>query len=221
MKPEILLKAYVQYQCDDAFRELVAGTLDEVYSTALRIVQGPPHLVEETVLRVYQDLSRHARGLSEGVELAPWLREHTCKLAVGILHEEDRPVDRDTVKHEKEAASTPDRTKPAPPGLAIRVCQGILLGRARPKNSRLPYRAVWEPGMVRRLRIVAAAVCILGAIVALGKIPFHKRNPIVKGGDVQLTPASFAQLASPEERDVAMSDPPSTNTNAQINKIQK
>ena len=29
MKPEILLKAYVQYQSEDAFRELVGSTLDE------------------------------------------------------------------------------------------------------------------------------------------------------------------------------------------------
>jgi hypothetical protein len=43
MKPEILLKAYLQYQSEDAFRELVAGSLDEVYSTALRIVEGPQH----------------------------------------------------------------------------------------------------------------------------------------------------------------------------------
>ncbi len=94
MKPEILLKAYVQYQSDDAFRELVAVSVDEVYSIALRIVQGPQHLAEEAVLRVYWELARKAPRLGEGVVLASWLREHTCKMAVTVLHEEDRSVDR-------------------------------------------------------------------------------------------------------------------------------
>ena len=94
MKPEILLKAFVQYESEDAFRELVGSTLDEVYSLALRIVQGPQHLAEETVLRVYWELARKAPRLGEDVVLGSWLREHTCKMAVIVLHEEDRSVDR-------------------------------------------------------------------------------------------------------------------------------
>ncbi len=82
MKPEILLRAYVLYQSEDAFRELVAGSVDEVYSIALRIVQGAQPLAEETVLRVYLELVRKAPGLREDVVLASWLREHTCKMAV-------------------------------------------------------------------------------------------------------------------------------------------
>jgi hypothetical protein len=70
MTPEILLKAYVQYQSEDAFRNIVAGSLDEVYSMALRIVHGPPHLAEEIVLRVFWELARKAPRLGEDVVLA-------------------------------------------------------------------------------------------------------------------------------------------------------
>ena len=108
MKPEILLKAYVQYQSEDAFRDLVASSLDEVYSIALRLVQGPQHLTEEIVLRVYWELARKAPRLGEDIVLASWLREHTCKTAVSVLHEENRSVDRAALKKEKQALCTPD-----------------------------------------------------------------------------------------------------------------
>src|SRR5437588_12513689 len=114
MKPEILLKAYVLYQSDDAFRELVAGSLDEVYSGALRMVEGTPHLVEETVLRVYWELARKAPGLGEDIVLASWLREHTCKTAVIVLREEDRSVDRAALKKEKQAPCSPRGLQAAP-----------------------------------------------------------------------------------------------------------
>jgi hypothetical protein len=83
MKPEILLKAYVLYESEEAFRELVAGSVNEVYSTALRIIPGTPHLVEETVMRVYCELARKAPRLGEEVVLSSWLREQTCKMAGG------------------------------------------------------------------------------------------------------------------------------------------
>jgi hypothetical protein len=73
MPAEILLKAYVRHQSEDAFRELVARTLDEVYSTALRIVQGTPHLASEVAVRVYMELARKAPRLDEDVVLASWL----------------------------------------------------------------------------------------------------------------------------------------------------
>ena len=149
MKPEILLKAYVQYQSEDAFRELVGSTLDEVYSVALRIVQGPQHLAEETVLRVYWELARKAPRLGEGLVLASWLREHTCKTAVIVLREEDRSVDRSALKKERQAHSTSDGVQAAPPGLATRVCQGILLNAARYKGFRLSL-PVWGPAWFRR-----------------------------------------------------------------------
>src|SRR5689334_7398641 len=107
MKPEILLKAYVQYQSADAFRELVAATLDEVYSTALRIADGAPHLAEQIVLRVYSELARKAPELGEDVVLASWLRERTCKMAVAVLRAEGRVVDRVVLRKEKKALSIP------------------------------------------------------------------------------------------------------------------
>src|SRR5207247_11198446 len=105
MKPEILLKVYVQYQSEDAFRDLVASSLDEVYSTALRIVHGAPHLAEEIVLGVYFELARKAPGLGEDVVLASWLGECTCKMALTVLRAEGRAVDRAGLKKETEALS--------------------------------------------------------------------------------------------------------------------
>src|SRR4051794_17068920 len=130
MKPEILFKAYVVHQCDDAFRELVATSLDAVYSSALRIVQGTSHLAEEVSMRVYWELARKGRRLGKDVVLAAWLREHTCKTAVIVLRENNRSVDRAALKGEKKGATTPQNTQPAPPGLAFRVSQGVLLHAA-------------------------------------------------------------------------------------------
>jgi hypothetical protein len=89
MKPDVLLKAYAVHQSEDAFRELVAVSLDEVYSTALRIARGASHLAEETALRVYWELAREAPKLGED-GLASWLHEHTCKTAVIVLREDGR-----------------------------------------------------------------------------------------------------------------------------------
>ncbi len=220
MKTEILLKAYVQYQSEDAFREIVGSTLDEVYSVALRIVQGPQHLAEETVLRVYWELARKAPRLGEHVVLASWLREHTCKTAVVVLREEDRSVDRGALKKERQALSNSDGVQAAPPGLATRVCQGILLNAARHKGFRLSL-PVWGPAWFRRARIGAAVLCALIVTVVLWNIPFHRRNPIVQSPELQMTPASFAQLASPEERGISGEPTHTANTNAQTNRIQQ
>jgi len=221
MKPEILLKAYVQYQSDDAFSELVAGTLDEVYSTALRIVQGPVHLVEETVLRVYWELARKAPGLGEDVVLTSWLHEHTCTIAANVLHEEDRSVDRAALKKERQGPSTPNPVQPAPPGLATRVSQGILLNAAQHKHFRVAWRPVWGPAWIRRARIGAAVVGVLVVMIVLSNNPFHKRNPIVESQELRFTPASFAQLASPEEGAVPVGPIHAVTTNAQAKPKQQ
>ena len=216
MKPEILLKVYVQYQSEDAFRDLVASSLDEVYSTALRIVHGAPHLAEEIVLRVYLELARKAARLGEDVVLASWLRERTCKMAVTVLRAEGRAVDRAVLKKEKEALSIPAGVQPAPPGLAICVCQGILLNSARHKGFGLFLPRVWWPAWIRPLHVGGAAVCVVGMIV-LWNIPFHRRNPIVQSPGLQMTPSSFAQLASPEEGGAPPGPSHMANTNAGTN----
>jgi len=211
MKPEILLKAFVQYQSEDAFRELVTGTLDEVYSTALHIIRAPQHLVEETVLRVYWELARKAPRLGEDVVLASWLHDRTCKIAVTVLHEGDLSVDRTALKTEKRALSSPNGVQTAPPGLAIRVCQGILLNAGWKKGFRhLLPRVVW-PAWLRPVHFGAGAVCVL-VIVVLWNIPFHRRNPIVQSPELQMTPDSFAQLARPEEGGPSLTGNPNAET---------
>jgi len=218
MKPEILLKAYVLYQSEDAFRELVASSLDEVYSTALQIVQGPPHLAEETVLRVYWELARKASRLGADVAIGSWLHEHACKMAVNVLHENDRSVDRPALKKAKQALPNPNVQ--APPGLATRVCQGVLLNAAEHKGFRLCLPQVLWPAWIRPVNIGAAVVCVF-VIVLLWNIPFHRHNPVIQTESVQLTPASFAQLASPEEGEVAAKLSHVANTNAETNPNQQ
>jgi len=218
MTPEILLKAYVQYQSEEALRELVASTLDEVYSTSLRIVRGTPHLAEEIVVRVYLGLAHKASRLDENVVLASWLREHTCKMAVTVLHAEDRTVDRDALKREK-TLSVPSVVQPAPEGLATRICYSIFLSAPRRKGFQLFALEDWWPDWIRRRHFVGAAVCVLAFIIWWSN-PFHRRNRIIESQGPLLAPSSFAQLASPDEGG------PSTigdiaNTNVGINPKQK
>jgi hypothetical protein len=205
MKPEVLLKAFVRYKSEDGFVELVASTVNEVYSQALRIIQGPPHLVEETVLRVYWELARKAPRLAEDIELCTWLRERTCNTAVRILHQQDRFVDRTVLKREKAGIPVPSEIVAAPPGLATRVSQGILLNRACRKSISLLPRVSW-PAWIRPMHIGAGAVCVLGLLL-VWNIPFHRHNPIVLSPELQMTPASYGQLANPEDGGFAL--PPS------------
>lgn len=198
MKPEILLKVYVQYQSEDAFRDLVAGTLDEVYSTALRLVEGVPHLAEEVVLRVYLELSRKARRLGKDVVVATWLRECTCRVAVTVLQEKDRAVNRAALKEARSGLSSEISVQPAPPGLAVCVCQGISMSPARHKGLGILSPGLWWPAWIRPLHVGGVALCVL-VIVVFWNNPFHRRTPIVRSPELQLTPSSFAQLASPEE----------------------
>jgi hypothetical protein len=220
MKPEVLVKAFVVHQSEDGFRELVASTVDEVYSRARRIVPGSPHLVEETVLRVYWELARKAPRLGEDVVLATWLREHTCKTAVKVLREEGRSVDRAALKKEKRGLATPSGLQAAPPGLATRVSQSILLNAARSKSIWLRLPRISRPAWIRPSHLGAAgAVCVLG-IMALWNMPLHKRNPIVQSPGLLLTPAAFGQRANSEEGGAAPPPSQTPNTNAESNPHQ-
>jgi hypothetical protein len=221
MKPEVLLKAFVLHHSKDGFVELVASTVDEVYSIALRLVQGPPHLVEETVLRVYWELARKAPGLGEDLVVATWLREHTCKTAVAILHAEDRSVDRAALKKERQGRSTASNLQPAPPGVATRVSQSVWMNVARNRSTwRFLLRALW-PAWIRPVHVGAGIVCVLG-ILMLSKIPFHKRNPIVQAPELQMmTPASFGQLANVEKEVVPASSGQTPKTNTERNQNQQ
>ena len=224
MSPEILLKAYVRHQSEEAFRELVARTLDEVYATSLRIVEGAPHLASEIAVRVYVELARKAPRLGKDVVLASWLGERTCRMAVTVLRAEDRPVDRAILKKEKEPRSVAVSAEPAPAGLAIRICYSIFLNGAPRKGFGRFLPATWWPAWtwpawIRRRHLSSAAVCLL-AIILWWSNPFHHRNRIIKSQGAQMTPSSFAQLASPDDGG------PSTpklmaNTNDGINPKQK
>jgi hypothetical protein len=213
MKPEILLKAYVQYQSEDAFRELVAATLDEVYSTSLRVTQGAQRLAEETTLNAYLGLARHAPGIREDVALAPWLRKRACKIAVRILRVGERDIDWAIVKREKDVRSTPAEVQPAPPGLAIYICQTVFLSVKPHKGYRLRLPRISWPTWIRPIHVRGAAACAL-VIMVWWHNPFHRHNRIIRSGGALMTPASFAQLAGPDEMEgpVANSDA-LTNTN--------
>lgn len=216
MKPEILLKAYVQYQSEDAFRELVDGTLDVVYSASLRIAKGAQRLAEETALSAYLELARKAPRLGKDVVLASWLRERTCKMAVRILRAEECAIDWAAVKREKHALSTPSDVQPAPPGLAIRICQSVFLS-VRHKRHRLSFslpRIRW-PTWIRPRHVGGAAACVL-VIIVWWLNPFHRRHPIIRSNGPLMTPSSFAQLATPEG-----SPNYAVNTNAGTNTNQK
>ena len=212
MKPEILLKAYVQYHSEDAFRELVAGTLDEVYSTSYRITQRTQRLAEETTLNAYLQLARSAPGIREDVALASWLRQRACKIAVGILRREDRDIDWAIVKKEKDVRSTPADVQPAPPGLAIYICKTVFLSVKPRKGYRLRLPRISGPAWLRPIHVRGAVACALMMMVWWHN-PFHRHNPIIRDGGALMTPASFAQLASPDEMEGPVANPDAfTNT---------
>ncbi len=198
MTPEILLKAYVQHQSEDAFRELVAGTLDEVYSTSLRVTQGAQRLAEETALTAYLELARKGPGLINHVVIASWLRERVCKIAVKILRADERDIDWAVVKRENEARSTPAEVQAAPPGLAILICQTVFLSVRMHKRRWISLPRISLPTWVRPVHVSGAAACAL-AIIVWWHNPFHRHNRIIRSGGALMTPASFAQLADPEE----------------------
>lgn len=214
MSPEILLKAYVRYQSEDAFRELVAGTLDEVYSAAFQIVHRAPHLAGEVSLCVYLDLARKAPGLGEEVKLASWLRERTCKMAVRVLRAEERAIDWPAVKSVKNALLAPTVLEPAPPGLAIRICQSVFLSAARRRRRWLSLPQFSWPHWIRPVHVGGVAVFAL-VIIVWWDNPFRQRHPIIRSQGPPMTPSSFAQLASPEEISVHISNVNVvTNTNS-------
>ncbi|HVV70045.1 MAG TPA: hypothetical protein VHI52_00720, partial [Verrucomicrobiae bacterium] len=189
-----------------------------VYSRAVRIVKGPPHLVEEVVLRVYWEMARKTPRLGKRATVAVWLREHTCRAAVRVLHEADRSVDRAALAREKRGVTAPDELQAAPPGLATRLSLSILLntGRNRSFWHFLP-RAFW-PDWIRPVHIGAGAVCVLG-VLALWNLPLHKRNPIIESPELEMTPASFGQRAGSEEGSGA--SPPWSTPDAKVETERK
>jgi RNA polymerase sigma factor (sigma-70 family) len=85
-----LLSDFVRNGSEGAFRELVAGYLDFVYSTALRSLGGDRHLAEDVSQTVFIDLARKAPTLPADLKLGGWLHRHTCFLARKALRREGR-----------------------------------------------------------------------------------------------------------------------------------
>jgi len=90
-----LLADYVASGSETAFRELVAGYVDLVYSAAIRLVNGDTHLAEDVTQTVFADLAKMARTLSGDVMLGGWLHRHTCFVASKVLRTERRRQERE------------------------------------------------------------------------------------------------------------------------------
>jgi hypothetical protein len=90
MRPEILLKCFVEHRSEDAFRDLVSGALPLVYSTTLRICDHSVPLAQAATERVFLKLARHATLLNGSTAIGPWLHRAACEAANAVLREADR-----------------------------------------------------------------------------------------------------------------------------------
>ena len=84
------LADYVTNGSESAFRELVKGHVDLVYSTAVRLVGGDTHLAQDVAQTVFVDLARKACTLPRDVMLGGWLHRDTCFVASKIMRGERR-----------------------------------------------------------------------------------------------------------------------------------
>lgn len=89
------LAEFVETGSDSAFRNLVAGYIDLVYSTALRLVDGNPHQAQDVTQSVFVNLARVARTLPPDVKLGGWLHRDTCFTASSLRRSERRRQDRE------------------------------------------------------------------------------------------------------------------------------
>lgn len=65
-----LLEQFVKSGSEPAFRELVSRYVNPMYTTALRLVDGDTHRVEDVAQIVFTDLSRMAAKLSGTTQLS-------------------------------------------------------------------------------------------------------------------------------------------------------
>src|SRR5262245_10066196 len=85
-----LLAQYVKEGSESAFRELVNGYVNLVYSTALRLMSGDTHLAEDVTQTVFVDLARKAHLVHGRPMLGGWLHQHTRFVASKLLRGEKR-----------------------------------------------------------------------------------------------------------------------------------
>jgi RNA polymerase sigma factor (sigma-70 family) len=104
-----LLRRFAVSGDEPAFAELVARKVNLVYSAALRLVHGNPHLAREVAQAVFLDLARKAASLSRHPSLAGWLHTSTRYAAAKIRRDRGRWLQR----HE-EISTMPDTPAPEP-----------------------------------------------------------------------------------------------------------
>jgi RNA polymerase sigma factor (sigma-70 family) len=105
--PRTLLAEYVTKGSEAAFRELVAGCINLVYATAVRLVDGDTHRAEDVVQTVFSDLARLAGTLSPEVMLGGWLHRRTCHVAASVMRSERRRQNREREAAEMNAPQEP------------------------------------------------------------------------------------------------------------------
>ena len=114
-----LLRRYAEQHAQDAFAELVRRRVDLVYSVALRQVGGDAHLAEDVTQKVFADLARKARPLSQRAVLIGWLYRSTQYAASDVVRSERRRRAREQesqamheISLDPNAAADWDRLRP-------------------------------------------------------------------------------------------------------------
>ena len=125
-----LLHQYADEGSEAAFGELVARHLNLVYSVALRVGGGDPHLAQDAAQMVFSDLARKARRLQPKVVLAGWLHRATKYAAVQLL----RTNRRRQAREQEAVAMKAFETGPTPDWEAIRPLLDDALDRLVPAD---------------------------------------------------------------------------------------
>jgi RNA polymerase sigma factor (sigma-70 family) len=100
-----LLLDYAQNGSETAFRQIVDGYIDLVYSTAFRLVDRDAHLAQDVTQGVFADLARMAPRLAPEVMLGGWLHRHACFVARNTMRSERRRRAREQKALEMNALS--------------------------------------------------------------------------------------------------------------------
>lgn len=85
-----LIQDYARTGSEAAFRELLTGYADLVYSTAVRLVGNNTDLAKDVTQTVFVDLARKARKLPLNLMLGGWLHRHTIFVAATVMRGERR-----------------------------------------------------------------------------------------------------------------------------------
>jgi len=85
-----LLKHYATQKSEAAFAQLVQRHLALVYSTALRQLNGDPHLAQDVAQTVFMTLARKATSLTGHATLAGWLYLSTHHAAAQVVRSNRR-----------------------------------------------------------------------------------------------------------------------------------